>query len=86
VVLENEIRLTLEEVVREDPNGFLYFYLDEKEIVKRPNHNLIRSDELRLRSVVGGKREQMRSTVDWSIVLGYGPIPCDLRLKEVLAI
>ena len=86
VVLEDSLRKNLEKEVAKNPQGHLYFYLDGKEIVKRPNHNLIRSDELRLRSIVGGKRDQMKKTVDWSIVLRHGPIPCSLSLKEVLSL
>jgi hypothetical protein len=85
LVLSDDVRKTLEEEVRADPSGFLYFFLDDKQIVKRPNNNLIRSDELRLRSVVGGKRDQMKTTVDWSIALEHGPIPCTMTLKEVFS-
>ena len=85
VVLEETARKRLEVEVQKHSSGFLYFYLDGNEIVKRPNHNLIRSDELRLRSIVGGKREQMRVTVDWSILLEHGPIPCNVALKKIVS-
>lgn len=76
-------RAELDAIVRKDPTGFLYFYLDDQEIVKRPNHNLIRSDELRLRSLSGGKREQLKVTVDWSIILGSGSYSCSILVDEV---
>lgn len=83
IVMNEEQRKKLAEKVRNDPEGFLYFYMDDTEIVKRPNHNLIRSDELRLRSLVGGKREQMKVTVDWSIVFAHGPLPCSIEVIGV---
>ena len=86
VILEETVRKRLETEVQQHPKGFLYFFLDGREIVQRPNHNLIRSDELRLRSIVGGKREQMHVTVDWSILLEHGPIPCTVTLKQIVSI
>jgi len=86
LVLETELRKKLEKEVLSNPKGFLYFFLDGEQIVERPNHNLIRSDELRLRSIEGGKRQQLKQVVDWSIVLSHGPMPCDISIIEVLSI
>lgn len=83
IVFDEKQRKALSENVRQDPEGFLFFYLDSTQIVKRPNHNLIRSDELRLRSLEGGKRDQLRVTVDWSIVLAHGPLPCLLKVSSI---
>lgn len=83
VVFEEKQRKQLAEEVRQDPQGFLYFYLDDTQIVERPNHNLVRSDELRLRSIEGGKRDQLKVTVDWSIVLEHGPLPCVMEIVSV---
>ena len=83
IVLDEEQRQKLAENVRQDPEGFLYFYMDETKIVDRPNHNLIRSDELRLRHLIGGKRDQMKVTVDWSIIFAYGPLPCSMEVVGV---
>jgi len=86
LVLEEDVRKKLEKEVLSNPKGFLYFFLDGVQIVERPNHNLIRSDELRLRSIEGGKRQQLKRVVDWSIVLSHGPMPCDISIIEVLSI
>lgn len=83
IVFEEKQRKYLAEKVRQDPEGFLYFYLDDTQIVKRPNHNLVRSDELRLRSLEGGKKQQLKVTVDWSIVLEDGPLPCQIEVVSV---
>ena len=83
IVFEEKQRKLLSENVRQDPDGFLFFYLDGKQIVKRPNHNLIRSDELRLRSLDGGKRDQLKVTVDWSIVLAHGPLGCSIEVSSI---
>jgi len=86
LVLKEELRKELEKAVKADPKGFLYFFLDGIPIAERPNHNLIRSDELRLRSIEGGKRLQLKTVVDWTIVLNHGPLPCEMSVKEVLSI
>ena len=83
LVLEEGIRKKLEKSVLSDPKGFLYFFLDGTQIAERPNHNLIRSDELRLRSIEGGKKQQLKTVVDWSIVLAHGPLPCEIAIVEV---
>ena len=65
------------------PKGYMYFYLDDEKIVSRPNTSHLADDELRLVSGIGGAGEQFKRSVDWSIVLKHGPIPCSIIIDDI---
>ncbi len=73
----------LSTVTQGAPEGTLRFFLDEKELIERPNDPPVLDGRVRLVTGQGTPAARMRLATDRAIVLGHGPLPCPVTISSV---
>jgi len=83
LTFQPEVGEALTQAVAGDPKGELVFVLDGEELARRPNSIQVEGYQLKVIAGEGKTRLRMRRATDRVILLGTGPLPCEVQVGNV---